>query len=223
MSTAVMARRVEAPNSLDFFPTPPWATRALVECVLRDVAALGTAWEPAAGEGHMAEVLREYFDDVHCSDVHDYGKGYEIGSFTGVGIDVVPSCAVDWVITNPPFNRAAEFVERAMCEAGIGVAMLLRTSWLEGGQRWTEVFSRRPPSIVAVFSERVPMVKGRFDPNASSATSYSWFIWLAPYGHDATRLVWVPPGQCNRLTRPDDALKFAKQESGEQLDMLGAQ
>ena len=33
-STAVMARRVEAPDSLDFFPTPPWATRALVEHVL---------------------------------------------------------------------------------------------------------------------------------------------------------------------------------------------
>ena len=28
-STAVMARRAEAPDSLDFFPTPPWATRAL--------------------------------------------------------------------------------------------------------------------------------------------------------------------------------------------------
>ena len=27
--------------------------------------------EPAAGEGHMAEVLREYFDRVHASDVFD--------------------------------------------------------------------------------------------------------------------------------------------------------
>jgi hypothetical protein len=30
-STSVMARRVEPPDSLDFFPAPPWATRALCE------------------------------------------------------------------------------------------------------------------------------------------------------------------------------------------------
>lgn len=30
-STAVMQRRVEAHDSLDDFPTPPWATRALCE------------------------------------------------------------------------------------------------------------------------------------------------------------------------------------------------
>ena len=30
-SSAVMAQRKEPPDSLDFFPTPPWATRALCE------------------------------------------------------------------------------------------------------------------------------------------------------------------------------------------------
>ena len=33
-SHAVMAQRVEAANSLDNFPTPPWATRALIEHVI---------------------------------------------------------------------------------------------------------------------------------------------------------------------------------------------
>ena len=28
---AVMASRREPPDSLDFFPTPPWATRALLD------------------------------------------------------------------------------------------------------------------------------------------------------------------------------------------------
>jgi hypothetical protein len=60
-----MARRLEPPDALDFFCTPPWATRALCEHVL--FASGGpypmplSAWEPAAGEGHMAEVLMEYF------------------------------------------------------------------------------------------------------------------------------------------------------------------
>ena len=33
-SHAVMQQRHEAHDSLDDFPTPPWATRALMECVL---------------------------------------------------------------------------------------------------------------------------------------------------------------------------------------------
>ena len=35
-SHAVMAQRSEAANSLDNFPTPPWATRTLLEIVLED-------------------------------------------------------------------------------------------------------------------------------------------------------------------------------------------
>jgi hypothetical protein len=63
--------------------TPPWATRALGEPVL--FASDGpypmplSAWEPAAGEGHMAEVLAEYFQQVHASDVSNCGCGYEVG------------------------------------------------------------------------------------------------------------------------------------------------
>ena len=34
-SAAVMAQRKESRRSLDDFPTPPWATRALVEHVLK--------------------------------------------------------------------------------------------------------------------------------------------------------------------------------------------
>ena len=35
-SHAVMAQRIEAADSPDDFPTPPWATRALIEHVLED-------------------------------------------------------------------------------------------------------------------------------------------------------------------------------------------
>ncbi len=211
---SVMAQRREPPDSLDFFPTPPFSTRALVECVLGyERLPLASVWEPAAGEGHMAEVLREYFGHVHASDVHDYGKGYDVGTFVGEGADraVYPRqdrYCPDWIITNPPFNLAVEFAERAMGEAGAGVALLLRTSWLETADRYTKLFSRRPPAIVAVFAERVPMAKGRWDPDGSTATSYSWFIWKFER-REETRLVWIPPGQREALTRPDDRRRFA--------------
>ena len=77
-SSAVMARRAEPPDSLDFFPTPPWATRALVECVLKPAGEGITGaivWEPAAGQGHMAVALWEFGPShVYESEVYDYGR-----------------------------------------------------------------------------------------------------------------------------------------------------
>ena len=75
---AIAHRRDETDDDpREFFPTPPWATRALVERVLRHLRREGqcqfqNAWEPACGEGHMAEVLREYFLHVEASDAYEY-------------------------------------------------------------------------------------------------------------------------------------------------------
>ena len=61
-------------DSADDFPTPPWATRGLIEHILEDKATLTTmsCLEPACGAGHMAEVLKEYFQDVISSDAFEH-------------------------------------------------------------------------------------------------------------------------------------------------------
>ncbi len=126
----------------------------------------------------MAEVLREYFDQVHASDVFDYGTGYAVASFIGDGVDVLqaPPGGIDWVITNPPFNLALDFALRGLEFAREGVALLVRSVWLEGAERYRSLFAKHPPAVVAQFVERVPITKGRWDPDASTATAYSWFV-----------------------------------------------
>src|SRR5215813_461763 len=76
-SHAVMAQRAELKNSLDDFPTPPWATRALTEHVVIGKSALSsmTCLEPACGRGHMSVTLAHYFRKVTSFDVFDYGFG----------------------------------------------------------------------------------------------------------------------------------------------------
>lgn len=68
-STSVMARRQEARDSLDDFPTPPWGTRAL--CRFLDaqgyLIAGQDAWEPAANRGYMVRPLAESFGRVDDS------------------------------------------------------------------------------------------------------------------------------------------------------------
>ena len=73
---AVMAQRHETAQSPDDFPTPPWATRALIEHVVGK-AGLETmsCLEPACGRGHMSRTLEEYFGSVASSDAFHYGYG----------------------------------------------------------------------------------------------------------------------------------------------------
>jgi hypothetical protein len=192
-STAVMARRFENAQSLDDFPTPPWATRALIEHILNNDPSLKeqTCVEPACGRGYMAAALEEYFGQVHSSDIHNYGYGC-VSDF----LLSDPDIKYDWLITNPPFNLAESFIRKGLSKVKVGLAVLVRTMFIEGVGRHTRLFSEKPPTIVAQFSERVPIVKGRLDANASSATGYAWLVWKTD-SQDQTRLMWVPP--CRKM------------------------
>lgn len=200
ISTAVMARRKEPHDSLDYFPTPPWATRALaVHCI--DVKG-ARIWEPACGDGHMSRALAEYAQSVVASDVHDYGWGHPVHDFL---MPFLPSEAagMDWVVTNPPFQLAERFIHRGL-EVAPCVAVLVRSAFAESIQRYEKLFRDNPPKLIAQFVERVPMVKGAVDKDASSATAYCWMVWnrsTLPAG-DA-RMMWIPPCR-DKLERPTD-------------------
>lgn len=201
---AVAARRLSSKDTNDDFPSPPWATRALIEHVIgKDWARGRTCWEPAANRGYMSRALQEYFEYVLESDIIDYGNGNVLDFLSNSGGPVDPT--INWVITNPPFNRAQQFIEKAQCIATEGIAMLVRTSFLESVMRYQTLFMHNPPDIVAQFSERVPMVKGCYDPKASTATSYAWLVWYAgpKEANKQTILMWIPP--CRKeLERKDD-------------------
>ena len=201
-SHAVMSQRVEAKDSPDDFPTPPWATRALIEHVLenKEVLAAMECWEPACGAGHMSKVLKEYFFKVRSSDAY----GYQYGEIFDFVASPSSEGACDWIITNPPFRHAEEFVLRALKGARKGVAILARSVFLESVGRYQAIFRDLPPTKFAQFSERVPMVKGRLDRKASTATGYAWLVWEK--GNEPAqlpRLMWVPPCRRN-LERAGD-------------------
>ena len=202
------AGRNEGSSSLDFYPTPPWATRALIEIIAED-EPLGRVWEPACGEGHMAEVLKERALAVYASDVHDYGHGYVVLDFFEA-----TEAGEDWIITNPPFSgsndRALAFAQHALgLKPKRGVALLVSLQWLEGVERWS-LFVTTPPSTIAIFAERVNLVEGRWDPDGSKPMAYAWLIWdRRDVVVGRTDTVWIPPGSRERLTKPDDRARFA--------------
>jgi hypothetical protein len=205
-STAVMARRHEPADSLDYFPTPPWGTRAFCQYVMPAVWPASdrfhcTARDPACGEGHMALALRDYFRSVEASDIFPYGFG-------GVSDFLHPDSGgqCDWIITNPPFNAGPDFVAKALRLATRGVAMLVRTAFLEGEARFASLYSYNPPALIAQFIERLPMHAGRWVVDGKSATAYCWLVWRRDQA-PGTKFMWIPKSR-KTLSRHDDWLRF---------------
>lgn len=214
------AGRIIAPTQLQYFPTPPWATRALCEFLAGQGLQLAelSAWEPACGELHMARPLAEFVDWVKVSDVYRYADGHELLDFVMFGGDEPP---VDLVASNPPFPQAQAFIETALGVAKVAVAMLVRGAFLEGERRHASLWSKRPPTHVLQFAERVVMLENRLvqagtvDPfaekegtKASTATAYVWLVWIladmaADPAQTDTRFRWIPPCRA-RLERPGD-------------------
>ena len=191
-STAVMQRRSEPHDSLDDFPTPPWATRALCEWLKSgDAGRLDlenmTVREPAANRGHMVRPLAEYFGEVEASDVHDYDVGYRVEDYLFGPAPAV----VDVTITNPPFRLAQQFIARMAMTSSVGFAVLVRAAFLEGMERYRSLYSVNPPSAVLQFAERVVIHKGRLSEKGSTATAYAWLVWLED--EPATTLHWIAP------------------------------
>jgi hypothetical protein len=212
-SSAVMQQRSEPHDSLDDFPTPPWATRALCEWLQQNVdqgLADRTCREPAANRGHMVSPLREYFASVDASDVHDYGAGFRTLDYLFPG----GMAEVDWTITNPPFRLAEQFIERAAATSRHGFAMIVRAAFLEGQDRYRKIFAVNPPAYVLPLSERCGMFKGRLlqlgtkyldrdgkERSAATATAYVWLVWV--HGENDSRVRWIAPCR-KRLERPED-------------------
>lgn len=199
-SYAVMAQTPDPASKLALFPTPPWATRALCEWMSDAYGRLDVrdCLEPACGRGHMSAPLAEYFGSVEASDVVDFGIGH-VSDFLMSGEDR----RFDWIITNPPFSLAEEFTIEALRRARVGVAMFVRTSFLEGTGRHTRLFSQHKPKAVLQFTERVPLVKGRCDAKATTATAYCWVIWSTGRAGWPTEFHWLAPCR-KRLERAGD-------------------
>jgi hypothetical protein len=203
--TATSNMRVEPRKGLDDFPTPPWATRALMEMVsLQDCSV----WEPACGRGTMAVPLAEQAELVIRSDIVDYGIGAQVIDFLNTGWNF----KTDWIVTNPPFNLAVPFTLKALSLARAGVAMLARSNWIETVNRYDVLFKPHPPTFIMPFCERVPMVKGCYDPGAGTATSYSWYVWMQPWGYSLldTRSVDQARSQASAVPRERPRLRAAE-------------
>ena len=83
----------------DFFPTPRWATFALID----NENFSGDIWECACGDGSMSRVLEETGRSIQSTDLYERGYG-EAGHDFLEARQRMPN-----IVTNPPYNSAEGF------------------------------------------------------------------------------------------------------------------
>ena len=170
-------------NGPDFYPTPRWATFALIE----SEKFTGDIWESACGDGAMSEVLAHTGNSIISTDLYDRGYG-------DAGVDyLAASRRAANVITNPPYNSAEGFVATGLKVAERKFALLLRLAFLEGANRANTIFHKAPPARVWVFSERITFYPKGAVVAGSGTTAYAWFVWDKDH-NGPTELAWLKPG-----------------------------
>jgi len=122
-------------DGVDFYPTPAWATYALID----NERFEGDIWECACGDGSMTEVLGQTGRRVISSDLYDRGFGERGHDF------LTSNRRAANIITNPPFHSAEGFVAQCHNLADTKFALLLRLAFLEGANRTRTIFHKHPP------------------------------------------------------------------------------
>ena len=149
-----------------FYRTPVQVTEALINNWRLPKGAL--IWEPACGDGAMAEVLKERGFKVTSSDLVDRGYGDSPRDFL-----TAKKRRVDYVITNPPFHLVELFIKRASAMKLTGFAFLLRDSYW-GTKEHARLFEEHRPKYVLPLSW-TPVFKGRDE--VITNVKVSWSVW----------------------------------------------
>jgi hypothetical protein len=119
-------------RALDFYPTPAWATRILLD---RCPQIRGRVLECCCGKGDISQALaakdtiRVLTNDIDrrcAADSHADATGPR--AWQQMNAEIGP---FDWVVSNPPFSLAPVIVPLTLRYAVRGIAMLLRLSYLE--------------------------------------------------------------------------------------------
>jgi hypothetical protein len=171
----------------DYYATDPIAAEWLLK--IEEIPKDKPIWECAAGEKHLSKVFEEHGYKVRSSDLIVRIEDVE-------QLDFLTSNET-WdgtIITNPPYNQAVNFIQKAMesITEGNKVIMFLKVQFLEGKSR-KKLFEKYPPKTVWVSSSRITCAKnGDFEymkANGGSAVAYAFYVWQKGYKGD-TILKW---------------------------------
>lgn len=190
---AISAGVPKSRANLDFYCTDPDIVRALL-----DVEQISNnVWEPAAGAGHIVDVLEEFGKKVVATDV---AVRPEYSNVRG-GVDFLScsGCYDGTIITNPPFtkngvmNFALKALEVIKPNPLNKVIMYAKINFLESYTRFKELFSKRPPRVVYLFPKRPKFGKVGSLSDVANTEMHCWVVWDSIPTYEPPIIKWLFP------------------------------
>jgi hypothetical protein len=157
-------------NAFDYYPTPAWMTRSLLH--FHPSIAGAVVLEPCSGDGAIVRVLEQDggcavltndIDTRHPAQTHHDATSAAYWSSLPY---------VEWVVTNPPFNVAFAVLQQAQKVARVGVALLLRKTFLEPTDERGPWLAEHPPDRL------IGQPRYSFRGKGSDSVSCDWCLWL---------------------------------------------
>lgn len=160
----------------DFYITPIGTIQRLFD---NHTLGRGDILEPSAGSGNFIKVLKEYNYNNFVTAVEKREVEYE--NLKHIADEVFISNFLTWspskdykyIIGNPPYSFAKEFVEHCfeISSYDTEIIMLLRIGFLESAKRF-DFWQEYPVSKLLVLSDRPKFIN-----NKSDFSAYAFFIW----------------------------------------------
>lgn len=167
----------------DFYATDPQTTRLFLYEFWKEYSFEGEILEPACGQGHIVNVIKELYPDADIMATDLIDRGFGVGNIDFLTHNY--NKTFDTVITNPPFSLAKEFIEKGLEVSDRLVVMLCKIQLLEGIKR-KDMFKNTPLKYVYVHTTRQATWKeGKpLDPKGkkwATTMCLAWFVWDKEY------------------------------------------
>ena len=154
----------------DYYVEPRWAVEAMLDAV---GPINGWIWDPACGGGTIPSACASRGIRAIGTDIVQRAPGFGRFDFLEETQLRAPT-----IISNPPFRLAEAFVRHALELRARRVVLLCCLAFLEGRERYRELFEQSPPAEVLVHCRRVSMPPGGTDiPARGGSTAFAWYVW----------------------------------------------
>lgn len=104
-----------------------------------------------------------------------------------LAMDDLPKC--DFMVTNPPFTMAVEFVEQARTHVSGPICILQSIQWL-GSQKRSEWFQNAGLAEILIIPKRPQWEVDSGDRLKNNIWDYAWFVFL-PGHHESPNTRWL--------------------------------
>jgi len=172
----------------DYYATPHELTRRFLDKWNIDKSFL--ILEPCCGQANaIVRVLQEKgFTNISSHDLNVDGVDF-----------LKYNEKVDYLITNPPYSLAYEFIKKAKEVTDKQFAMLLPLSYLHGKKRYDDIWlDKKFPLKEVILFTRYPMLGYELREDGKLNTGmmvYAFYVWDKNYKGKAT-IDWIDINDC---------------------------